>query len=238
MWKRTILVALCLVILFAAIIAIVLSACSSLDGTEKQQCLDAMEKLADQSQVHLISTTLVGEEPDHLEESAVSEYWISGQDWASCRTTSGSDALWQIVVTGETFGAMEISDQRMWQTTTANTQGPPSWIPPVDLGSYNVVSEKKKDDSYIITLTADIAETTPGSYGNVAYSDYQVVFSLDINGTIRRFEQSFCTSLPQKDGSISNVYWKQVMEYPDFSDGEIVAFLQSLYQEAVAENLD
>lgn len=225
-----------IVSLLLTCIAIVLSSCSSLDGTEKQLCLDAMEKLADQNQVHLISTTFVGEEPDHLEESAVSEYWISGQDWASCHTTPGNDALWQMAMSGEIFGAMETSDQRMWQPTTANIQEPGSWSPPVDLDSYNVVSAKKKDDCYIITLTADIAETTPGSFGNVAYSDYQVVFSLDVNGTIRRFEQSFCTSLPQKDGSISNVYWKQVMEYPDFSDGEIVAFLQSLYQEAVVAN--
>jgi PBP1b-binding outer membrane lipoprotein LpoB len=61
-------------------IAILLCGCSNLDGTEIQRCTDAIERLKKLNQMHYISTTLIGESSDSLEISAVSEYWISGNE--------------------------------------------------------------------------------------------------------------------------------------------------------------
>lgn len=227
MRKNVLLTLVCFICL-----AFCLTACSGLDGTEKQDCIDAIGKLETLTEVHWTSTTLIGETQDALEVSMSSENWVSGSDWAD-KSSAADYALWHLAFGGESFGAMETGSQRLWQTVDAYTENmKPSWRLSGALDGYEVASVTEKDGLRVITLTADVQETTPGAYGTATYSDYSIVISLDDNGDLRKYELSYRTTGPEKDGTESTLYWKLVNEYPAFESGEIAAYLQSLYQEA------
>lgn len=219
--------------LLALLVAVTfLCGCSSLDGTEMQRCTDAIDSLKNLEQIHFISTTLMGESADSLEVSAVSEYWINGKDWAYRSELPGSSAIWQLTLDNETFAAMESDGQRLWQAAAEGDREPESWVPSEDFALYRVASAKKENGSLVITMTSDVTETTPAAYGNATYKDYQVVVTLDPDGAMEKFELSFCSTVVQADGSTGDIYWKQIVEYPDFTEEEITDYLQMLYQEA------
>ena len=200
-----------------------LAACSAPTGNEKQLCADALEKLGSQSEVYLISTTLVGEDPEQMETSTVTEYWISGSVWASCIRPYGGAGTYHLSLNSAYFTMQE--DDGLWQSAEAADEV--SWVPAVDLERWKVTATEKKDGVTIITMTAE-AEST----GKVTYSDYQQIFWLNTNGELQKYELSLCTTVPQRDGSDRTIHTKTTMEYPPVASGEIAAFLQSQYEEA------
>lgn len=215
-------------------IAILLCGCSNLDGTEMQRCTDAIERLKKLNQMHYISTTLIGESSDSLEISAVSEYWISGNEWAYCSSLSNSETIWQLTLDNANFAAMETNNQRQWQAVSDTSREPDSWVPPEDFSLYTVTSAKKENGNLIVTMTSDVTETVPAAYGNTTYKDFQVVITLDSTNAIVKYELSFCSTITQKDDSIGNIYWKMVKEYLGSDQTEIDKFLDTLYQEAIS----
>lgn len=215
-------------------VVFMLSACSGLDRTEMQQCMVAIDGLKSLENMHYISTTYMGESADSLEVSAVSEYWINGKDWAYRSELLGSGAIWQLTLDNETFAAMESEGKRLWQAATEGGRETESWVPSEDFSLYRVTSVKKENGSLVITMTSDVAETTPAAYGNATYKDYQVVVTLDPDGGMEKYERNFCSTVVQADGNTGDIYWKHILEYPDFTEEEITDYLHMLYQEANA----
>lgn len=224
--RNSLTLALILCVAFAAV------GCGVSDEEAMQACVDAVTKLEAQTEVHVVGTTMLGETADDLEQSSASEYWISGEDYLWVSTVPGMPELWHLHVDGMSLSAEMADGDLDWQTGDDSGLYLTSWVPPIDLGDYDVKSVVTQGDRQVITLTGADQDLAEGTYDSGSYSDYEAVFTLDAQGDLEKFELSFRAEFPDENGDVSAVYWQWVTEYSEVTEGEVDAYLQELYLEA------
>lgn len=225
--KRTRQTAFALVLL----LALSLTACAPGQDDYLNACIEAVAALAAREEVHMISTTLVGETEDTMAPEDTWEYWVSGEDRLVIAPAGDDDTLWSLYKDGRSFTTAPEDGVRAWEELQADANTD-SWIPPeVDIGEVQVSSRKDGEGRTVVTLTGDRSVTEEGPTGQMTASGYREEYVLNGDGTLACYSLYYTTQTPNGAGETQTICWCMRMEYPTFEPGEVTAYLDTLYAE-------
>lgn len=93
-----------------------------------------------------------------------SEYWISGEDYLWVSTVPGMPELWHLYVDGMSLSAEMADGDLDWQTGDDSGLYLTFWVPPIDLGDYDVKSVVTQGDRQWVTEYSEVTEGEVDAY--------------------------------------------------------------------------
>lgn len=204
--------------------------CNTSGNKEIQLCMDALETLESQTEFHIFTSTLEGTTPESLQLSGRTEYWICENDWMYVTRNSNAANFRILSMEGEQYIAGESGTDLLWEKSGGISSGI-SPVPDIDFNLFNLESTHSKDGVQVITLASDEKHIS----NNTTLSNYQYVFTLAEDNSIREIRFCFTMSSTNEAGNTNTIYTETVTEYHPFQEGDIRAELEQQYQDAVAD---
>lgn len=219
--KKWISLGLVLLLLFG------LGGCRPENADAMQFCSDGLSKLNGQNEYHYVTYMLEGSSNNtYAVRKDETENWISGENWLSYSEPDGNYVL---CVGNESYHTIASEKEKFLWETQNDRADMPVLVPEVDLSAYHVESDEMQDGVRTITLSCD----EPPKSGSVSSVVKQLVFLFEGNA-IRELRLSKRISFPGGDGAESYIFYTNVTEYYDVTDGHVSERIQRGHEDALS----